>query len=87
MKQLILYGSASQKIIKTFELENKDIDDESLLQFLMKHKIPIASSCLGEGICKKCVVTNHDKKLLACTLSLSELFSTSDSETLSFSYL
>lgn len=87
MKQLILYGQASGKILKTFDLPLDELSDDTILQFLMNQKIPIASSCLGEGICKKCVVTNRDKKLLACTVSLSELFSNSDVETLCFSYL
>lgn len=87
MKQLILYGQASGKVLKTIDLQLDEINEDTLLQFLMNQKIPVASSCLGEGICKKCVVTNRDKKLLACTFSLSELFSNSDVETLSFSYL
>ena len=87
MKHLILYGSASGKILKTFDLTIDLIDDTTLLEFLRSHRIPVASSCLGDGVCKKCVVTINDEKILACMMSLKVLFTDRDTETLSFSYL
>lgn len=32
-------------------------DSRTLMQILLGHDIPVASSCLGEGICGKCAVT------------------------------
>jgi ferredoxin len=32
--------------------------DENLLKWLRKNEITIASSCDGEGVCKKCVIQN-----------------------------
>ncbi len=31
--------------------------EETLFQILRRHDIPVASSCLGDGICGKCRVT------------------------------
>ena len=30
---------------------------ENLMQALQQHDVPVASSCHGEGVCRKCVVT------------------------------
>jgi ferredoxin len=87
MKELIVFGGASQKIIQIFKLTDLKLTDTTLLDFLMGHNIPVASSCLGEGICKKCVALINGEKLLTCELSLRDLFQHTDSQTLSFSYL
>jgi succinate dehydrogenase/fumarate reductase-like Fe-S protein len=87
MKELIIYGEASKKVIKTFLISGNDLNSTTLLEFLMSHKIPVASSCLGEGVCKKCGVMINGEKVLTCALSIRDLFLNSTSETLSFSYL
>ena len=49
----------------------KDYDLEiDLLSFLQTKNIPIASSCGGEGVCKKCVI-NQD--VLSCQVKLNDL--------------
>lgn len=35
----------------------------SLLDFLRLNQLPVASSCSGEGVCKKCIV---NKNILSC---------------------
>lgn len=87
MKELIIYGGASQTVIQTFQVLEKDLNNTTLLDFLMAHKIPVASSCLGEGVCKKCGVMIKGEKILTCQLTISDLFLNSASETISFSYL
>lgn len=60
MLKIIVKGLASGKQIASL---NNPVHTITLLQLLRKNNIPIASSCDGEGVCKKCVF-NHNK--LAC---------------------
>ncbi len=87
MKELVLFGLASQKIIQTISIPNETVNNTSLLTFLMEKHVPIASSCLGEGICKKCVVLINEEKVLACKITLIDIFAQTDVQTLKFSYL
>lgn len=41
----------------------------SVLDFLRSHNFPIASSCRGEKICKKCKINGE---VLSCALSVAE---------------
>ena len=34
--------------------------EENLYKFLRENKVPVASSCKGEGICGKCVISVTD---------------------------
>jgi Na+-transporting NADH:ubiquinone oxidoreductase subunit NqrF len=73
--QIQIFGNASQKIYKTIEIKNlSTLKKQSLMDFLLSHHIPIASSCLGEGICRKCIV---NKEILSCQLELSQFISQS----------
>ena len=38
--------------------------DETLFTTLRRHDIPVASSCLGDGICGKCRVTVQESSAL-----------------------
>ena len=61
-------GNASGKLIKELAAD-KDSND-SLMQIMHKANIPIASSCLGEGVCEKCVVNDT---LLSCQIRPKDL--------------
>jgi Na+-transporting NADH:ubiquinone oxidoreductase subunit NqrF len=75
MMQMQIFGNASQKIYKTIEIADlKLLKKQSLMDFLLSHQIPVASSCLGEGICRKCVV---NKEILSCQIELSQFISQS----------
>lgn len=65
-KELIIYGKASGKTQRV-AFSQSDADTP-LMKFLIQHSIPIASSCRGEGICKKCQLG----KVLSCQISLQE---------------
>lgn len=41
----------------------------TVMDFLLKRGYPIASSCSGEGICKKCVV---NEVLVSCQIKLED---------------
>lgn len=86
MKSLIIYGEATSKEIKRIDVSYRDFETV-LMDFLLKNNIPVASSCGGEGICQKCVVTFNYQKILSCQKIMRDLFSDSDEQTLSFSYL
>jgi len=63
----VLLGKASQRSY-TLNVSTDDLQ-LNLLDFLLKNQFPIASSCSGEGICKKCVI-NED--ILSCEVKVYE---------------
>jgi Na+-transporting NADH:ubiquinone oxidoreductase subunit NqrF len=67
--QIEIKGKASGRssFITYEELDLK----ENLLIFLRKKGVTIASSCDGEGVCKKCVIQND---WLTCMMTLEEFF-------------
>jgi len=67
--QIEIKGKASGRssFITYEELDLK----ENLLSFLRKKGVTIASSCDGEGVCKKCVIQND---WLTCMMTLEEFF-------------
>lgn len=64
--QFIVKGKASGKIVKTLEISPDDFE-LNLMDFLLLNSIPVASSCAGVGICKKCTTASG---LLSCSLAL-----------------
>lgn len=67
--QIEIKGKASGR--STFiTYEEQDLK-ENLLIFLRKKGVTIASSCDGEGVCKKCVIQND---WLTCMMTLEEFF-------------
>ena len=86
MKTLIVYGRASKKEIKKIIITNSDFKLK-LMDLLQNYDIPVASSCNGEGICLKCIVTLNDEKILSCQYEIEDIFQDQDSVTVLFSYL
>jgi Na+-transporting NADH:ubiquinone oxidoreductase subunit NqrF len=67
--QIEIKGKASgRSTFITYEAEDLK---ENLLIFLRKKGVTIASSCDGEGVCKKCVIQND---WLTCMMTLEEFF-------------
>jgi hypothetical protein len=65
--RITIVGTASGR--KQFlELSPLEMSD-NLMDWLRKKNITIASSCDGEGVCKKCVIQND---WLTCQLTLEE---------------
>lgn len=67
---LKIYGQASGKIF-VLSLNLEQDSQVNLMSYLLQNNIPVASSCNGEGICKKCLCVQD---LLTCSLTLGELF-------------
>ena len=65
-EELVIYGLASKKTTRLV-FEDRDLHT-CLMVFLQQHSIPVASSCRGEGVCKKCLLKN----ILSCQISLQE---------------
>ena len=74
MSQIIkIYGEVSQKEITAIEVTTDETLD--LLNLLRKHKVPIASSCYGEGVCQKCIINNS---ILSCQMTVRDFLKRSD---------
>lgn len=72
-KEIVVIGTSSQKKIK---IKIKELDLElSLMDFLRNNGVPIASSCSGEGVCKKCVVSDS---ILSCGLTVRDYLNKTD---------
>lgn len=66
MQVVNLIGLASNSVTK-LQVSTKKVN---CLEFLRENGVPIASSCDGKGLCKKCVI-NETK--LACKTTLNEV--------------
>ena len=65
------------------ELTLKESDQNlSLLEILRINSIPIASSCDGEGICKKCLVNDE---LISCQIKVKDFLARGEN-TIKISY-
>jgi ferredoxin len=63
---------------------SQEEQNENLLTWLRKKGITIASSCDGEGVCKKCNIQND---WLTCKLTLKELIERRPDGKIMVSYL
>ncbi len=75
-------GLASGKIIKDIDLQPSD-HSLSLMDFLRKNQVTVASSCNGEGVCKKCAVNND---VISCQIKTLD-FLNLNTDTITISYL
>ncbi len=69
--QLIIKGLASKKLIKIIPVSEAE-SGLNLLLFLGARSIPIASSCSGENVCKKCKINGE---IISCTFTVGEFIS------------
>jgi Na+-transporting NADH:ubiquinone oxidoreductase subunit NqrF len=71
---LIVKGLASGQTYKLIvQPEEKQL---RLMNFLINHNFRIASSCSGEGVCKKCVV---NKQIVSCQIKVEDFLKENDS--------
>jgi Na+-transporting NADH:ubiquinone oxidoreductase subunit NqrF len=80
--QITIVGLASQKQT-TINVSENDLE-KNLLVWLRENQIHIASSCSGEGVCKKCVI---QKDWLSCKFTLKTFFEREPSGKIFISYL
>jgi ferredoxin len=80
--QITIYGQASGKSI-FLKYDSEDLS-MTLLEFLTKNGITIASSCNGQGVCKKCLIQND---WLTCELKLQEFMERRPDGKILISYL
>lgn len=80
--QIEIKGKASGRSV-FIDYETQDLQ-EILLTFLRRKGITIASSCDGEGVCKKCDIQNG---WLTCELTLEEFLQRQPDKIVYVSYL
>lgn len=80
VKKIEIFGRASNRIIKTLDpIDQIQFTQYSLMTYLQSVGIPIASSCSGDGVCKKCIVTiGQENQILSCQLTLKEYLNDKD---------
>lgn len=80
-----IYGLASKTLVKELVINEADLK-LTLMEYLRRENIPVASSCYGEGICHKCVVKLDNNEELSCLISVKNLLDRQIT-TISISYL
>ncbi len=80
--QISVLGRASGRV--TTLTVREDELTENLLTWLRKNGITIASSCDGEGVCKKCVIQND---WLSCLFTLESFLKVQSDGVVRISYL
>lgn len=86
IRQLIVRGGASKKILKTLSVTEIELP-QVLMYYLQSNGLPIASSCNGEGVCLKCQIHFHEQILISCQVKLGDLFQNTAESELLISYL
>lgn len=84
-KVINIFGNASKTLVQRIEVNHATDSEQNLMDFLRLHNIPIASSCLGEGVCEKCTIFLNQNKVLSCQVKLKDL--KSDNIEISIDYL
>ena len=67
--QIIKIKGLASQTISELKVTKNDLN-LSLLDFLRLKSIPIASSCDGEGVCRKCLVSDE---ILSCQFKVKEV--------------
>jgi Na+-transporting NADH:ubiquinone oxidoreductase subunit NqrF len=76
MPRIIVFGNAKQTTILDQLIPSDDLTTPAL-NWLRSQGIPIASSCNGEGVCKKCIINTN---LISCQLTLKDLLNDNTDE-------
>jgi ferredoxin len=76
MPRIIVFGNAKKTTIIDQVIPNIDLTI-TVLNWLRSQDIPIASSCNGEGVCKKCVINTN---LISCQVTLKDLLNENTKE-------
>lgn len=66
--QLTINGKASGKVFKVIDVLENQLS-LNLLLFLHAKGVPIASSCSGENVCRKCNVNND---VISCQYTIEQ---------------
>ncbi len=72
-RTITVKGKASGKELLNQTIPKVKNTGICLMDYLRNNSLPIASSCLGEGVCQKCLVHLNKKKVLSCQVMVSEI--------------
>ena len=64
---LRVFGKASNRIVAVITFNESVDGDKILMNYLINNNITVASSCKGEGKCRKCLINND---VLSCQISI-----------------
>lgn len=67
-KTIKVLGGASGKLVKELSVDEESLE-LTLMEFLRNHQVPVASSCYGEGVCRKCTVQSGVTEFLSCMMT------------------
>jgi Na+-transporting NADH:ubiquinone oxidoreductase subunit NqrF len=67
-RQLITVRGIVSKKETRLKVSDQDLD-KNLMVFLQENGFPIASSCRGEGVCQKCILSNE---ILSCSINVKD---------------
>jgi ferredoxin len=76
MPRIIVFGNAKQATILDQVIPRIELT-MTALNWLRSKDIPIASSCNGEGVCKKCIINSN---LVSCQINLQDLLNENTQE-------
>lgn len=82
LPQVKVKGQASNRTY-TIECSQQDLE-KKLMFFLQENNLPIASSCSGKNVCRKCVINND---VLSCQISLQDWLKQRKNEEIKVGYL
>lgn len=83
MYKIEIWGIASKKLLLAKNINKIELNVNTL-SWLRENNIPIASSCDGDGVCKKCTI-NQD--ILSCQTTLKDLLNSQGTIKIEVSYL
>jgi len=66
--QLIVFGNASNSIVKEITVKESDLNEE-LMTILIAADLPIASSCSGANVCQLCLV---NESIVSCQIKVKD---------------
>ncbi|MBH49079.1 MAG: hypothetical protein CME71_13000 [Halobacteriovorax sp.] len=69
LRTIKVFGGASKKLVSELEVDELSMD-LTLMEFLRLKKVPVASSCYGEGVCRKCIVKVEETEVLSCMMTI-----------------
>jgi len=69
----ILGGASGKTYIVSVPVDSSPLGP-SLMELLQEKNIPVASTCIGEGVCHQCTLILNGDEILSCQLFGPKLF-------------
>ena len=63
IRKFKVIGKASKSLVATIKVSADELNKD-LLTLLQENNLPIASSCVGQGACHKCVINDCERSCM-----------------------